>query len=51
MRWQGVSERRLAGLGIVTYWGDNTVFAPDPRIAAGGGRESLEKRRYLDLVR
>ncbi len=32
-----VSERRLTDLGLVNYWGYNTIgfFAPDPRFATG----------------
>jgi glycogen operon protein len=36
-----VTERRLSQLGLVNYWGYNTIgfFAPDPRYATAPGRE------------
>jgi len=45
-----VTERRLARLGLVNYWGYNTIgfFAPDPRYASAPGREVGE---FKSMVR
>ncbi len=47
-----VSEERLAGMGLVNYWGYNTLgfFCPDPRYASGDGGMSV-RDEFRTMVR
>jgi len=47
---QRLDEQRLAAMGLVNYWGYNTIgfFAPDPRLASGvGGRSARDEFRAM----
>lgn len=47
-----LDEERLAGLGLVNYWGYNTLgfFAPDPRLASGANGLSV-RDEFRAMVR
>lgn len=47
---QHLDEQRLGALGLVNYWGYNTLafFAPEPRLASGvGGRSARDEFRMM----
>ncbi len=50
---QALTEERLAGLGLVNYWGYNTIgfFCPDPRLASSANPRDEFRRMVQRLHR
>ena len=47
-----LTEERLVKLGLVNYWGYNTIgfFCPDPRLSAAPGDSSAARREFRAMV-
>jgi glycogen debranching enzyme GlgX len=50
---QSIDEERLVRMGLVNYWGYNTIgfFSPDPRLGSAGASGALLRDEFRAMVR